>query len=86
MHYNIGTIHPLLLELTLSELKNHLRRLRFLHKEMTQQELADRVGVTRQTILAIEKGRFNPSTKLALRIAQVFGVSVEEIFYLEGEQ
>ena len=74
------------MELALSELKNHLRRLRFLHKEMTQQELADKVGVTRQTILAIEKGKFNPSTKLALRIAQVFGVSVEEIFYLEGEQ
>ena len=70
----------------MSELRNRLRKLRFLHGEMTQQELADRVGVTRQTILAIEKGRFNPSTKLVLRIAQVFGVSVEDIFYLEGEQ
>ena len=54
--------------------------------EMTQQELADKVGVTRQTIYAIETGKFNPSVKLALQIAKTFQVSVEEIFYLEGEQ
>jgi len=54
--------------------------------EMTQQELADKVGVTRQTIYAIETGKFNPSVKLALRIAKSFQVRLEEIFYLEGEQ
>lgn len=53
--------------------------------EMTQQELADRVGVTRQTIYAIENGKFNPSVKLALLIAKTFQVNVENIFYLEGE-
>ena len=54
--------------------------------EMTQQELADKVGVTRQTIYAIETGKFNPSVKLALLIAQTFHVSLEEVFYLEGER
>jgi putative transcriptional regulator len=53
--------------------------------EMTQQELADRVGVTRQTIHAIETGKFNPSVKLALLIAQTFQINVEDTFYLEGE-
>ncbi|MCF7814755.1 MAG: helix-turn-helix transcriptional regulator [Candidatus Cloacimonetes bacterium] len=50
---------------------------------MTQQELAEKVEVTRQTILAIEKGKFNPSVKLALLIADVFHKNVEEIFFLE---
>jgi putative transcriptional regulator len=50
---------------------------------MTQQELAHRVEVSRQTILAIEKGKFNPSVKLALQIARVFAVPVSELFYLE---
>jgi putative transcriptional regulator len=50
---------------------------------MTQQELARRVEVSRQTILAIEKGKFNPSVKLALQIARVFAVPVSELFYLE---
>ncbi len=50
--------------------------------EMTQQELADRVGVTRQTILSIEKGKYTPSVALALRLAEVFGVSVETLFQL----
>lgn len=54
--------------------------------EMTQQELADKVGVTRQTIYAIETGKFNPSVKLALLIAKTFRVNVEETFYFEGEQ
>lgn len=69
----------------LAELRNKLRLFRFMNGEMTQQELADKLGVTRQTIHAIETGKFNPSTKLALQIAKVFGVSLEEIFYLEGE-
>ncbi|RME08885.1 MAG: transcriptional regulator [Bacteroidetes bacterium] len=68
------------------ELKNQLKTLRFLHGEMTQQELADKVGVTRQTIYAIETGKFNPSVKLALLIAQTFQVNVEDIFYLDGGQ
>lgn len=64
-------------------LANKLREMRFLHGEMTQQELADKVDVTRQTIIAVEKGKFNPSVKLALLIADVFQKNVEEIFYLE---
>ncbi len=52
---------------------------------MTQQELADRVGVTRQTILSIERGRYNPSVGLALQIADVFGVTVEDLFEIESE-
>ena len=62
---------------------NKLREMRFLQGEMTQQELAEKVEVTRQTILAIEKGKFNPSVKLALLIAEVFQKNVEEIFFLE---
>jgi len=50
---------------------------------MTQQELADRVGVTRQTILSIEKGKYNPSVGLALRLALTFGVAVDELFEIE---
>lgn len=53
---------------------------------MTQQELADRVGVTRQTIVFIERGRYNPSVGLALRIADVFGVPVEALFQLHREE
>lgn len=67
----------------MKELANKLRELRFLSGEMTQQELAEKVEVTRQTILAIEKGKFNPSVKLALLIADVFHKNVEEIFFLE---
>jgi putative transcriptional regulator len=70
---------------SLKELKNKLRTLRFMNGEMTQQELADKVGVTRQTIYAIETGKFNPSVKLALLIAKTFQVNVEDTFYLEGE-
>ena len=85
--YNSCVITPTLpKETVLIVLKNKLRTLRFMNGEMTQQELADKVGVTRQTIYAIETGKFNPSVKLALQIAKTFQVSVEEIFYLEGEQ
>jgi len=52
---------------------------------MTQEELAQQVGVTRQTIISIEKGRYNPSVELALRLAEVFGVAVEDLFYLDTE-
>lgn len=65
-----------------NEMRNHLRRLRFENGEMTQQELADRAGCTRQTIGALEQGRYMPSLVLAVRIARVFGVSVEEAFEL----
>lgn len=63
--------------------RNHVRRYRRQVPDMTQQELADRVGVTRQTILAIERGRYNPSVALALRIAAVFSVPVEALFELD---
>jgi putative transcriptional regulator len=67
------------------EIRTEVRKLRFLHGEMTQEELATRVGVSRQTIIAIERGKYNPSVGLAIRIARVFGVSVEEVFHLDDE-
>ena len=65
-----------------AEITNDIRRLRFEHGEMTQQELADRVGCTRQTVIMLEQGRYVPSLALALKIAEVFGKAVEEIFSL----
>jgi len=59
---------------------NQIRRLRFEHGEMTQQELASRVGVTRQTIIAIEGGKYTPSLDLAFRLSQAFHVGVEDVF------
>ena len=67
------------------KLKNNLRRCRFEHNEISQQALANAVGVTRLTIHSIEKGKFNPSVLLALKIASYFDKSVEEIFYLEKD-
>lgn len=66
-------------------LRNNLRRCRFDHKEISQEDLAFEVGVTRQTIHAIEKGKFNPSTLLALKLAKFLNKSVEEIFYLNED-
>ena len=63
-----------------AKLKNHIRRLRFEHDEMTQKKLADLAHVTRQTIIALEAFRYNPSLLLALRISKVFGVSVDDVF------
>jgi putative transcriptional regulator len=63
-------------------MKNNLRVERA-RVRMTQQELADKTGVTRQTIVAIEQGKFNPSTVLALKMARVFGVTIESLFELE---
>jgi len=63
-----------------NELRNRIRRLRFDHGEMTQQQLADKAGVTRQTILAIESGKYSPSLPLAFRISRAFGLTVEEVF------
>lgn len=59
---------------------NSIKRLRFDHGDMTQQALADKVGVTRQTINAIELGKYSPSLEVAFRIARVFGVGVEQVF------
>lgn len=64
-------------------LENNIRRLRFTNGEMTQQELAERVGVTRQTIIALEAGRYAPSLPLAVRIARIFGVGIEDVFKVD---
>lgn len=64
------------------ELINHLRKLRFERSEMTQEELAREVGVTRQTIIAIESGKYAPSLPLAMKLAKVFDRKVEEVFAL----
>lgn len=63
-----------------SAITNNIRKLRFLSGEMTQKELADKVGVTRQTIIAIEKEKYAPSLELAFRIATVFDSPLEEVF------
>ncbi len=67
-----------------AEITNRIRRLRFDHDEMTQQELANRVGCTRQTIVLLEHGRYAPSLALAFRIARTFGKTVDEVFEFEG--
>jgi putative transcriptional regulator len=64
-------------------LNNHIRTLRFFHGEMTQQALAEKVGVTRQTILSLEKGKYSPSLELAFKIAQVFDEPIGKIFSYE---
>jgi len=66
------------------DLKNQVRRLRFENGELTQQQLADKVGVTRQTIIAIESGKYAPSLPLAFRIARTFEVPIENVFQYEG--
>jgi len=63
-----------------TRVRNNIRSLRFQHGEMTQQDLADRVGLTRQTIIAIEQGRYSPSLEAAFKIARVFAVPLEEVF------
>ena len=65
-------------------ISNQIRRLRFEHGEMTQAELAERIGMTRQTIAAIEAGKYSPSLEAAFRIAQVFGVPLEAVFQWRG--
>ena len=68
------------------KVNNCVRRLRFDNNEMTQQQLADKVGVTRQTIIAIEQNKYSPSLALAFRIARTFGVKVEDVFqYVDKE-
>jgi putative transcriptional regulator len=68
---------------TKTAVTNKIRRLRFDHGEMTQQELAERIGVTRQTVNAIELGKYSPSLEVAFRIAQVFGVPLDQVFSYE---
>ena len=66
-------------------LGNHLRRLRFERGNLSQQALANRVGVTRLTIHSIETGKFNPSTLLAMKLARFFELPVEEVFFIIDE-
>ena len=63
---------------------NQIRRLRFEHGEMTQSELAQKIGMTRQTVAAIEAAKYSPSLEAAFRIAQVFGVKLDEVFQWRG--
>ena len=60
---------------------NSIRTLRFAHGEMTQADLAERIGVTRQTVIAIEQGKYSPSLEVAFQIAQVFGVTLDAVFH-----
>jgi putative transcriptional regulator len=70
-----------------SRISNNIRKLRFFHDEMTQQQLAEKVGVTRQTIIAMEQEKYSPSLELAFRIALVFEVPLEEVFsYDSGDE
>lgn len=66
-----------------SEIRNRIRRLRFDNDEMTQEELANRADCTRQTIIALEQGKYVPSIGLAFKIARAFGVTLEEVFQYE---
>ena len=69
----------------MGQITNNIRTLRFHHDEMTQKDLAEQVGVTRQTIHAIEQGKYSPSLEVAFRIAMVFGVPLEEVFSYEPD-
>ncbi len=68
------------------EIINNIRRLRFFANEMTQQELAEKAGVSRQTIIAVEAGKYSPSLELAIRIALAFGVTIGEVFDCEVKE
>lgn len=68
-----------------TRVRNHIRKLRFEHGEMTQQQLAEQVGVTRQTIVAIENEKYSPSLEAAFRVAEVFGQPLETVFYYDAE-
>nr|WP_285638685.1 helix-turn-helix transcriptional regulator [Lentzea sp. NBRC 102530] len=63
-----------------------MRALRFAHGEMTQADLAAAIGVTRQTLIAIEQGKYSPSLEVAFKIARVFGVSLEDVFQYPEEE
>jgi len=68
------------------EIKNNIRKLRFFANEMTQQELAEKASASRQTIIAIEAGKYTPSLELAFRIADAFGVEIGEVFECEVKE
>ncbi len=68
-----------------TKVTNSIRALRFAHGEMTQAELAERVGVTRQTIIAIEQAKYSPTLEMAFRIARVFGVPLDAVFQYTGD-
>jgi putative transcriptional regulator len=70
----------------MGRIKNQIRRLRFDHGEMTQEELANRAGCTRQTIIALEQNRYVPSIELAFRVARAFSVPLEEVFQCENDK
>ncbi len=80
------TLHLLQYNLQRMKLGNNLKRCRFDNDDMSQEELANKVGVSRQSIHSIEKGKFVPSTLLALKIAKYFNKSVEDIFYIIDEE
>jgi putative transcriptional regulator len=67
-------------------ISNNIRKLRFNHDEMTQQQLAEKASVTRQTIVALEQGKYSPSLELAFRIALVFNSPLEEVFFVEKKE
>ena len=67
------------------QVRNNIRKLRFHHNEMTQEQLAEKAGVTRQTIIAIESGKYTPSLGLAFRLARAFNRGIEDIFTCEGK-
>jgi putative transcriptional regulator len=69
----------------MATIRNEIRRLRFEHGEMTQQALADKIGVTRQTVNAIELGKYSPSLEAAFRIAAVFEQPLESVFHYSGD-
>jgi putative transcriptional regulator len=71
---------------SVARIKNRIRRLRFDNDEMTQEELANLVGCTRQTIIALEQNKYVPSIELAFRVARAFGVPLEEVFQYEDSQ
>ncbi len=70
----------------MGRIKNRIRRLRFDNSEMTQEELANKVGCTRQTIIALEQNKYVPSIELAFRVVRAFGVPLEEVFQYEEDK
>ncbi|MBB6098322.1 putative transcriptional regulator [Deinobacterium chartae] len=72
--------------MTATRVSNRIRTLRFEHGEMTQAELAQRLGVTRQTVIAIEQGRYSPSLEMAFRIARIFGVPLDTVFQYADQE
>lgn len=72
--------------MSVNNIQNSIRKLRFMSSEMTQQELAEKTGVSRQTINAIESGKYSPTLELAFKIAEVFKVRLEDVFQYKSEE